>query len=81
MSQQEDDVGLAEAVLLGFTLGFSGNSHPSSHGWGEQTALCSESQGLNSILLLVGIEASHLSLCFIGSLPPIWVISAVRSTA
>lgn len=81
MSQQEDPVGLAEAVLLGFTLDFSDNSHPSFYGWGQQTALCSVSQSLNSILLLVGIQASHLSPCFILCLLPIWVISAVRSVA
>lgn len=81
MSQQEEAAGLAEAMLLGFTLDFSGNSHFSSYGREQQIALCSESQSLNSVLLLVGIQASHLGLCFIHCLPPVWVISAVRSTA
>lgn len=39
MSQQEDAVGLAEAVLLGFTLDFNGNSCSSSDDWGQQAAL------------------------------------------
>lgn len=49
MSQEEDTAGLAEAVLLGFTLDSNGNSCSSSDSWGQQAALRLQYQSLNSM--------------------------------
>lgn len=47
ISQHEDAVGLAETMLLEFTVSFSGNSCPGSHHCGQQTIVTVPGPGFN----------------------------------
>lgn len=87
VSQHEDAVGLAETMLLEFTLSFSGNSCPGSHHCGQQTTVTVPGPGFSrthgylnksSQLFLLSLPTSYMgySGCKINCMRSIFMLTS-----